>query len=185
MACGKCSRSFNVSNYSSVPLYRNGLVRFFLFLVNHLLDSHLHLWLQLSFREVEGDYQVLITVHSLLLLESRCAECYGETGVTIKRNDCCDENEEDSCPERDCDILLRFCQLGDLSQFNLADRLVSIIGTKCVQTPLSSHFDDWLGNNLKAGETYPEFDEMHLFGGVIFRTPVMYNEAGQWVSFDS
>ena len=137
------------------------------------------LWLQvqLSFREIEGDYQVLVSVRSLVLLESKCAECYGEGGGSVQRNFCCDFiNSSSSCPNS-CDILLRFCPLGDLSQFNLADRL---FGIECPGTPLSSHFEDFLGYNLKANETYS--DKESLQGGVVFNSHVVYDGAGRWVN---
>ena len=133
------------------------------------------LWLQvqLSFRDIKGDYKVLVNVHSLVLLESRCAECYGEGGGSVQRNFCCDFNTSStSCPNS-CDILLRFCQLGDLTQFNLADRL---LGTQCPGTPLSSHLEDFLGFNLKAGETYPQ-ESLQAFS-----SPVVYDGTGRWVS---
>ena len=135
---------------------------------------------QLSFRGIEGHYQVLVTVHSLLLLESRCAECYKDDDPIILRDSCCDGNNASSCPDS-CDILLKFCELGDLPQFPLADRLASV-GTRCVQNPLSNYLEDWLGFNLKAGVTYPDFDEGSLQGGIVFRTDVVYDGAGQWVN---
>ena len=134
---------------------------------------------QLSFRGIEGDYQVLVSVHSLVLLESRCAECYGEGGGSIRWNFCCDFNTSStSCPNS-CDILLRFCQLSDLSLFNLAD---GPLGTQCPGTPLSSHLqlNDFLGYNLEAGETYS--NKENLQGGVVFSSPVVYDETGRWVN---
>ena len=71
---------------------------------------------------MEGNYQVLVTVHSFVLLESRCAECYKAGDPISVRDSCCDGNNASSCPDS-CDILLRFCELGDLSQSSLADRL--------------------------------------------------------------
>ena len=135
----------------------------------------------LSFRGIEGDYQVLVSVHSLVLLESRCAECYGEGGGSIQRDSCCDGNNTSSCPDS-CDILLRFCHLGDVSQSNLTNR--SVFGTNCAQNSLSNYFEDFLGYNLKAGETYPDYDagSSDLQGGIVFRTSVAYNGTGQWVS---
>ena len=77
----------------------------------------------MSVIRVEGDYEVLVTVHSLVLLESRCAECYGMAGEPIQRDSCCDGgNIMTSCPAS-CDILLRFCPLSDL-QFTLADEFI-------------------------------------------------------------
>ena len=141
-----------------------------------------HGQIQLSFRGSEGDYRVLVSVHSLVLLESRCAECYDAGGGSVQRNSCCDEvNNITSCPNS-CDILLRFCELSDLSQFNLADGL---LGTKCPRTPLSSHFDDLLGFDLKAGETYSNSNREALQGGLVFSSPVVYNGTGQWVNFNS
>ena len=140
---------------------------------------HPPLWflqVQLSFHSSEGDYQVLVSVNSLVLLESRCAECYDAGGGEVQRNSCCDENNTNSCPDS-CDIILRFCQLGDLSQFNLADGL---FGIECPGTPLSSHFDDFLGYNLKANETYS--DKESLQGGVVFNSHVVYDGAGRWVN---
>ena len=123
-----------------------------------------------------------MSVHSLVLLESSCAECYEVGDSSVQRNSCCDFNSSSSCPNS-CDILLRFCQLSDLSQFNLADRL---LGTQCPGTPLSSHFEDFLGFNLKAGETYSHSNKESLQGGVVFSFDVMYNGTGQWVNkFDS
>ena len=131
-----------------------------------------------AFRGIEGNYQVLVSVHSLVLLESRCGECYDAGGGEVQRSSCCDGNNTSSCPNNNsrCDILLRFCRLGDLSQFNLANRL---LGTTCPQTPLSSHLEDFLGFNLKAGETYPQ-ESLQAFS-----SPVMYDGTGHWVSFDS
>ena len=140
--------------------------------------------MQLSFRGTEGDYQLLVTVHSLVLLESRCAECYGKAGDPIQRDSCCDggNRTSGSCPAS-CDVLLRFCPLGDLLQPGIHDLTNGLLGTKCAQTPLMSHIQNWLGNNLKAGETYPDYDEGGLLEGTvtIFVTPVEYNEAGEWV----
>ena len=126
---------------------------------------------------MEGDYQVIVTAHSLVLLESRCAECYGNSGGgSIQRDSCCDGGNSTFCPDT-CDILLRFCQLGKLSQFPLANKL---LGTGCVQTPLSSHFEKLLGNNFIAGEIY-QLNEVGSLGG----DPVTYYEVGKWVSFSS
>ena len=118
---------------------------------------------------------MLVSVHSLILLESRCAECYDAGGGEVQRN-CCDENNTNSCPDS-CDIILRFCELGDLSQFNLADRL---FGIECPGTPLSNHFEDFLGYNLNANETYS--DKESLQGGVVFNSRVVYGGAGRWVN---
>ena len=132
---------------------------------------------------MEGDYQVLVTVHSLVLLESRCAECYGQAGESIQYNSCCDADSNgmsSSCPAIDCDILLRFCQLSDLLQFNLTGTL---LGTQCAQSPLLIHVEDWLGFNFKAGVTH-QFNEVGSLGGMfgILSNPVTYNESGKWVS---
>ena len=135
---------------------------------------------QLSFNGSEGDYQVLVAVHSLVLLESRCAECYGhEGGGSVQRNFCCDFNTSSTPCPNSCDILLRFCQLDDLSLFNLADRL---FGIKCPGTPLSSHFEEFLGFNLKAGEIYSHSNRENLQGGTVFSSPVVYNGTGRWVN---
>ena len=125
---------------------------------------------------------MLVAVHSLILLESRCAECYDAGGGSVQRNSCCDGVNTSSCPNS-CDIILRFCQLSsDLSQFNLADRL---LGTKCPQFPLSSHFDDFLGFDLIAGETYSNSHRESLQGGVyVFSSPVVYNGTGRLVNFN-
>ena len=133
----------------------------------------------MSVIRVHGDYKVLVSVHSLVLLESRCAECYAAGNGSIQQDSCCDGNNTDSCPDS-CDIRLRFCDLGDLSQFNLADR--SIFGINCLQNSLSSSFEDFLAYNLKAGETYPDYDAGSLQGGIVFRTNLAYNGTGQWVS---
>ena len=126
---------------------------------------------------------MLVTVHSLVLLESRCAECYGQAGESIQRNSCCDadnDNSSSSCPAADCDVLLRFCQLSDLQQFSLDDRF---LGTQCAQSPLSSHVEDLIGFNFKAGNTH-HFDEVGLLGGMFgtLSNPVTYNETGKWVN---
>ena len=134
---------------------------------------------QLSFRGIEGDYQVLVSIHSLVLLESRCAECYALGDGSVRQNSCCDFNSLTPCPNS-CDILLRFCQLGNLSQFNLADGL---LGTQCPGTPLSSHFEEILGFNLMAGVTYSNSDKESLQEGlVVFSTRVVYNGTGRWVN---
>ena len=130
---------------------------------------------------MEGDYQVLVTVHSLVLLESRCAECYKAVDPFL-RDSCCDGNNTSSCPDS-CDVLLRFCQLelGDLPQFPLADRL--LVGTNCVQNPLSTcYLEDWFGFNLKAG--VPTYPEESLQGGIVdlFWMDVVYDGTGQWVN---
>ena len=152
-------------------------------LVSCLLAMSMHpsFQVQLSFRGSEGDYQVLVSVHSLVLLESRCAECYGKAGESIQRDSCCDgiNRTAGPCPAT-CDVLLRFCQLGDLLQLNLINRTL-VQGTRCVHTPLSSYFDDWIGNDLKAGESYPEYDEGGSIRETIFETPVTY-QTEQWVS---
>ena len=136
--------------------------------------------IQLSFRGIEGDYQVVVSVHSLVLLESRCGECYDAASGSVQQNSCCDGVNTSSCPTDSCDILLRFCQLSsDLSQFNLADRL---LGTKCPETPLFSYFDDFLGFDIMAGETYSNTSKESLLGGVVFNYHVVYNGTGRWVS---
>ena len=110
---------------------------------------------------------MLVTVHSLVLLESRCAECYGQAGEPILRNSCCDGGNFSSCPTS-CDIVLRFCQLSDLQQFDLAG---TFLGTQCAQSPLFGHAEDFLGfDSVKAGETF------------LLTYPLTYNEAGKWVS---
>ena len=65
---------------------------------------------------------MLVTLHSFVLLESRCAECHKAGDPIILRDSCCDGNNASSRPDS-CDILLRFCELRDLSQSPLADRL--------------------------------------------------------------
>ena len=124
---------------------------------------------------------MLLTVHSLVLLESRCAECYVVGGDSVQRNSCCDGVNSSSCPSS-CDIILRFCELSDLSQFNLADRL---FGTRCPGTPLSIQVEDLLGFDLVAGETYSNSDRESLQGGAIFNSRVVYNGTGPWVNFIS
>ena len=128
---------------------------------------------------MEGDYQVLVTVHSLVLLESRCAECYGEVGESVQRNSCCDGGNTSSCPAS-CDVILRFCQLSDLRKFDLDDMLLN---TQCAQSPQFSHAEDWLGNNFKTGDIY-QFDEMGSLGGLLglLSNPVTYSETGKWVN---
>ena len=121
---------------------------------------------------------MLVSIHSLVLLESRCAECYDVGGGSVRRNSCCDGINTNSCPSS-CDITLRFCQLGDLSQFDLADGL---LGSKCLETPLSSHFEDFLGFDLTAGETYSNTNRESLLGGVVFNSHVVYNGTGGWVN---
>ena len=139
--------------------------------------------MQLSFRGLEGDYEVLVTIHSLVLRESRCAECYGGAGEAIKRNHCCDEDNKSSCPDS-CDILLRFCQLDDLPQFNIADTSFKALGTQCGQSMLLSRVEDVFANNFRTGETY-RFDEVGLLGGMfmVLRNPVAYNDTGNWVNY--
>ena len=144
--------------------------------MNRLLQ--VQLW---SFRGTEGDYQVLLTVKSLVLLESRCAECYSIGGGSFQRDSCCDGNNTESCPDS-CDILLKFCRLSDLLQSPLASTINGPFGVQCEKTPLSSHFEEWLGNDFKRGETYPDFG-MGLFQGVgTFGTPMKYDETGEWVN---
>ena len=124
---------------------------------------------------------MLVTVQSLVLLESRCAECYSQGGGSIQRDSCCDGNNTESCPDS-CDILLRLCRLSDLLQFPLTSTINGPFGTQCEQTPLSSHFEEWLGINITRGETYPDFG-MGLFQGVrTFGTPMTYDETGEWVN---
>jgi hypothetical protein len=135
---------------------------------------------QLSIHGSEGDYRVLVSVHLLVLLESRCAECYDAGGGSVLRNSCCDFiNTTSSSCANDCDVLLRFCRLGDLSQFNLGDQL---LGTDCPGTPLSSHFEDFLGFNLKASETYSDSNREGLQGGIVFSSRVVYDGTGRWVN---
>ena len=127
---------------------------------------------------------MLVTVHSLVLLESRCAECYGKAGESIRRDSCCDgTNRTSSCPAS-CDVLLRFCQLSDLPQFDLADTLLRVgpVGTQC-QSPQFIYVEDWLVNNFKTNETR-QFNEVGSLGGMLgsLSNPVTYNEAGKWVS---
>ena len=121
---------------------------------------------------------MLVSVHSLILLESRCAECYDAGGGSVQRNSCCDGINTSSCPNS-CDIVLRFCELGDLSQFGLVDRL---LGTMCPGTPLSRHLEDFLGFDLMPGETYSHSNKENLQGGTVFSSPVEYDGTGQWVS---
>ena len=127
---------------------------------------------------MEGDYQVWVTVHSFVLLESRCAECFGEAGESIQRDSCCDGGNITSCPAS-CDILLRFCQLSDL-QFTPADRLLR--GTQCTHL-LYSHAEGLLGNNFKSDETY-QFNETGSLGGIFWTlsNPVAYYGVEKWVS---
>ena len=59
---------------------------------------------------VEGRYRVLVTIHSFVLLESRCAECYDdENDTTLQRNLCCNGDDAQWCPSS-CDILIVFEQ---------------------------------------------------------------------------
>ena len=124
---------------------------------------------------------MLVTVHSFLLLDSRCAECYGKAGEAIQRNSCCDGNNTSSCPAS-CDILLGFCRLSDLLQFNLTtgNRLS---GVECTQTRSSSYAADLLGNDLEPYETH-QFSETGSLGGLhrSLSNPVTYYEEGNWVS---
>ncbi len=125
---------------------------------------------------MEGNYEVLVTLHSLVLLESRCAECF-KLMAPIQRNSCCDRDNESSCPDS-CDILLRFCQLSDLQFTTPVDRL---LGTQCAQ--LLSRGDSLLGYNFKSGEIY-QFNETGSLGGTFstLSNPVTYYGAGKWVS---
>ena len=59
---------------------------------------------------VEGQYRVLVTIHSFELLESRCAECYDDQNdTTLQRGLCCDGDNAELCPNS-CDILIAFNQ---------------------------------------------------------------------------
>lgn len=134
-------------------------------------------------RGVEGavDHQVLVTVHSLLLRESRCAECYNSPNP-ILRDKCCDGNSNSSsCPDS-CDLLLRFCQLTDLQE--LPDLPAdALIGSQCGgQSTLLSHAEGLFENNFKAGVTR-HFNETGPFGRALgaLHNPVTYNEPGRWV----
>ena len=130
---------------------------------------------------VEGNYQVLVTIHSLVLLESRCAECY-KFGNPVQHGLCCEEANinTSSCPNT-CDILLRFCQLNDITQFNFTDALVG--SRECWQPSPFRHADDLLGFDFEAGVIYC-FEEVGLIRGLfrLLSNPVTYNEIGRWVS---
>ena len=134
----------------------------------------------LSCRGIGGDHDVLITVHSLVLLDSRCGECYGNATDPILRNSCCDGGNMTSCPAT-CDILLRFCQLSDLQFTSIADN--RLLGTQCHGVQLvQSHAQALLGNNFESGQTYL-FNETGTIGEnlVSTRNPVTYTENGRWV----
>ena len=143
----------------------------------------------MSVIRVEGDYQVLVTVQSLVLLKSRCAECYDEGSGSIQWESCCDGDyvttstraRTRSCPDG-CDILLRLCQLSDLLQSPLANTRNGPFGTQCEQISLSSHFEEWLGDDFERGATYPDFGRGLLQGVGTFRTPMTYDETGEWVN---
>ena len=84
----------------------------------------------------EGHYRVLVTIHSFVLLESRCAECYVQNSTTPQSGLCCDGSNE-SCPNS-CDIRLIFREVersnaGGTNQFhsegNLGYKQMRIIDT--------------------------------------------------------
>ena len=53
---------------------------------------------------------MLVTIHSFVLLESRCAECYDDKNDTTPESGlCCDGDDAESCPSS-CDILIVFNQ---------------------------------------------------------------------------
>ena len=66
---------------------------------------------------IEGRYRVLVTIHSFVLLESRCAKCYVGNNSTPQSGLCCDGSNE-SCPNS-CDIMIAFRQNngGEIDQF--------------------------------------------------------------------
>ena len=72
---------------------------------------------------IEGRYRVLVTIHSFVLFESRCAKCYVGNSTTPRSGLCCD-GSNGSCPNS-CDILIAFRQnnLGGTNQFYLEGTL--------------------------------------------------------------
>ena len=67
---------------------------------------------------IEGRYRVLVTIHSFVLFESRCAKCYVGSNTAPQRGLCCDGSNGESCPNS-CDIMIAFRQnnAGSTNQF--------------------------------------------------------------------
>ena len=117
---------------------------------------------------VVGDYEVLVTLRSFVLLESRCAECYADDSATYQRGLCCDGDNVESCPSS-CDVLLKFFQLEGFHE----------LPQSTVGTP---GFQGLLGYNFNATEVH-QYNEKGPVGIPYFEliNPVTYNGTGKWV----
>ena len=125
---------------------------------------------------------MLVTLRSLVLLESRCAECYADDLATPQHGLCCDgDSMELECPSS-CDVFLIFCSLKVDSE-SLTKTLNPYneppLGTNCSQ--LDPVVGDWLGNNSNTNEVYQynSTGPIGLFGAL--SNPVMYVASGKRV----
>ena len=130
---------------------------------------------------------MLVTVHSLVLLESRCAECYINDSTTPQRGLCCDGENSESCPSR-CDVYLNFCQLESFQELdnNFAEppelpnsTLPLLLGTNCSQLDLI--VGGWLGIDFNTNQVY----QYNVTGPIgvagLLRNPVTYADSGKWL----
>ena len=108
---------------------------------------------------------MLVTLHSLVLLESRCAECYADDSATFQRGLCCDGDNMESCPSS-CDVFLKFFQLEGFHELPQ-----STVGT-----------EGFLGFNFNTTEVY-QYSETGPIGfpGFELINPMTYTGTGKWV----
>ena len=138
--------------------------------------------IQLLAWSVKGDYEMSVTVRSFLLLDSRCALCYGTDRTTPERMmSCCDAIRTPQCEARDCDITLSFCPIsGQGLGFDGDDISTRPSGfLQCV----SAYSDGFLGYNVQSGQAIT-YGGTGPFGdaasGLV--NPVPYTGEGGWVS---
>ena len=119
-----------------------------------------------------------VTVHSFLLLDSRCALCYGSDSTTPQQTMSCCDTPRTSCEVQDCDIKLSFCTISGLS-FDGEELSTPPGFLQCV----SAYSDGFLGYNVPSGQTV-RYDGAGVFGdaGIGLVNPVTYTGEGGWVS---
>ena len=121
-----------------------------------------------------------VTVHSFLLVESRCALCYGPDSDSDGARSCCDQlGSEESCPTS-CDIKLSFCQIVEgLSRDESEEESVHpSMSAGC----LNVYSEGFLGYNIPANQMRT-YSDSSVFGdsssGLV--NPVTYQGTGGWV----
>ena len=123
---------------------------------------------------------MLVTLHSLVLLESRCAECYADDSATFQRGLCCDGDNMESCPGS-CDVYLRFCQLERFRELGEVFEPAEELGTKCSR--LTPVVEGWIGINYNTSEVYQYCDigPIGLDLSDSLSNPVIYAVSGKWI----